>query len=261
MGRKVGYEDVGRGAPLVLIHGYPLNRTVWEAQWQGLSDTARVIAPDLRGFGESEMFAETSDIATYADDVRELLDALGVTEPATILGHSMGGYIALAYLRRYPQHVASLVLANTKMTPDSVEGKAGRDRGIATAKTGGAAAIADGMTPKFFAAATYTNNPALVEKVHGIMLTATVPGIVSALGSMRDRPDSSGTILESGTPILIIASPDDALMPTAEEENMREAAREGSLTWIPGTGHMTAMENPAAFNDAVRAFMRERKVK
>lgn len=257
MGRVVGYDESGSGRPLVLVHGYPLNRTIWQAQWEGLSDRARVIAPDLAGFGESEMVPRPTEIATYADDIRELLDALGVVEPAVIAGLSMGGYVAMAYLRRYPEQVAGLILANTKATPDSIEGKAGRDRSIALAQDKGAEGIAEGMLPKLFSLKTYAAKPDLVAQGKQIMLTATVPGIVAALGAMRDRPDSTGTLLESSAPTLIIAGADDQLMPMSEQELMKQAARNSTLVVIPEAGHLSPMEQPEQFNTAVGEFLRD----
>jgi 3-oxoadipate enol-lactonase len=254
-GRIVGYEDSGSGLPLVLIHGYPLNRMIWKAQWEGLSKSARVLAPDLRGFGESEMVPGTVEISTYADDVREFLQAIGVKGRAVICGLSMGGYIALAYLRRYPENVAGLILANTKATPDSDEGKAGRDKNIALAQEKGAEAIADGMLPKLFAPKTYASNPELVAQARRIMTSSTVPGIVAALGAMRDRPDSTDVLLQSDTPVLILAGSDDALMPMAEQEKMKQAARNSTLVVIPDAGHLSSMEQPDAFNNAVAEFL------
>lgn len=257
MGRIVGYDDRGEGRPVVLIHGYPLNRMIWEAQGEGLANHARIIAPDLRGFGESEMVAGTAtEISTYADDVRELLDALGISEPAIIAGLSMGGYVALAYLRRYPEHVAALILANTKATADSIEGKAGRDKGITLAGTKGAGAIAEAMLPKVLSPKTYTSNPELVAQVNRIMQSATVPGIVGALSAMRDRPDSTDTLLDFSQATLIIAGADDQLMSAADQENMKQAARNSTLITIPDAGHLSPMEQPEAFNKAVAEFLR-----
>jgi pimeloyl-ACP methyl ester carboxylesterase len=254
-GRIVGYDESGSGTPLVLIHGYPLNRMMWEAQWEGLALQARVIAPDLRGFGESEMVDAPVEISTYADDVREFLQALGIEEPAVICGLSMGGYVAMVYLRRYPENIAGIIFANTKATPDSIEGKAGRDKNIALAREKGADAIAEGMLPKMFAPKTYTANTELVEQTKHIMTSATVSGIVGALRAMRDRPDSMSTLLEMSTPTLIIAGADDQLMPMAEQENMKQAARNSTLVVIPEAGHLSSMEQPDAFNHAVAEFL------
>jgi pimeloyl-ACP methyl ester carboxylesterase len=259
-GRTIAYDDRGQGIPLVLIHGFPLNRNIWQAQLEGLSDHARVIALDLPGFGESPAVNVTTEVSTYADDIREFLDKLGVTEPAIIAGHSMGGYVAMAYLRNYPDHVRALILTNTKATADTLEGKAGRDKNINLAKEGGAAAIAGVMLPKVIAPQLAASNPALVEQVKQIMLTATVPGIIAALGAMRDRPDSVGTLLEFSQPMLIVAGADDPLMSAADQVTMDEAARNSDLVTVPNSAHLTPMEQPAAFNHAVKEFLRDRSI-
>ncbi len=256
MGRVVGYDERGQGTPVILIHGFPLNRMIWEAQWEGLMDHARIIAPDLRGFGESEMVEATTEVGTYADDVRELVNALGITEPAIIVGHSMGGYVAMAYLRRYPDHVAGLILVNTKATADTIEAQAGRDKNIAVAKEKGADGIAEEMLPKVFSPKTYTSNPELVAQVKRIMQSASVAGIVGALSAMRERPDSTPTLLEFSQPTLIIAGADDLLMNAADQENMKLAARNSTLVTVPDAGHLTPMEQPEAFNNAVIEFLR-----
>lgn len=257
MGRVVAYDERGEGIPVVLVHGFPLNRMIWEAQWEGLDKHARIIAPDLRGFGESEMVAGTTTVGTYADDVREFLDALGIREPAIIAGLSMGGYVAMEYLRRYPDLVRGLILANTKATPDTIEGKAGRDKNITVAESKGAAGIAEGMLPKVLAPNTYTSNPELVAQVKRIMESSTVPGLVGALSAMRDRPDSTPALLEFSQPTLIIAGADDQLMSAADQENMRQAARNSTLVTIPDAGHLSPMEQPVAFNHAVSEWLRD----
>lgn len=255
-GRMVGYDERGDAAPLLFIHGYPLNRMIWEAQWEGLNHTARVLALDLRGFGESEMVAGTTALATYADDVHEFLQAMALEQPAVICGLSMGGYVALAYARKYGAHVAGLILAHTKATPDSVETKTGRDQSIALAQEKGSVAIAEMMLPKLFASKTYTSNLELVAQVKRIMESATVPGIVGALSAMRDRPDSLDVLQNLQAPTLIIAGADDALMPLAEQEKMQQAASNSTLVVIPDAGHLSPLEQPDAFNHAVAEFLK-----
>ncbi len=256
LGRRMGYIENGQGLPIVLIHGFPLNKSIWQAQLSALAPHGRVIAPDLRGFGESAMPEGTVEISTYADDIRELLDSLGVNEPAIVVGHSMGGYVALAYLRSYPDHVAGVVLTNTKATADTLEGKAGRDKNINIAKEKGAAGIAEGMLPKLLAPSIAAANPALVEQLKDTMLTATVPGIIGALGAMRDRPDSTSTLLEFSQQVLIVAGAEDPLMSAADQSNMKQAARNSALVTIPNSAHLTPVEQPEAFNHAVIEYLR-----
>src|SRR5919199_3529762 len=254
-GRRVAYEDTGSGIPLVLIHGYPLNRTMWEPQLQGLSDGARVIAPDLRGFGESEPVEGETSVGSYADDVRELLDALGVNGPAVLCGLSMGGYIVFEYLRRYPGHVGGVILANTKAGADTAEGRAGRDRSAATARQNGAEAIADAMLPKMLAPATYQNNPELVQRVRRMITSSSVPGIVAALMAMRDRPDSTMDLAMIDKPALALTGADDQLIPPSEAETIARDLPGARLEVLPNAGHLSNLEQPELFNRAVRELL------
>ncbi len=252
--RQVAYEDTGNGRPLLLIHGYPLNRMMWESQLHGLADVARVIAPDLWGFGESEPAGDTA-IGAYADEVHALAEALGATGPAVVCGLSMGGYVAFEYFRRYKDQVAGLILANTKAGPDSEEGKAGRDKSAALARDKGAAAIADAMLPKMLSPKTYTSRPELVEQVKRMMESASVEGIVAALTAMRDRPDSTPTLAQIKQPALVIGGADDQLFPQSEFQNIAKGLTRGRLEILPDAGHMSNFEQPELFNRAVREFL------
>ncbi len=254
-GGLVGYTESGSGRPLVLVHGYPLGRTMWEPQLNGLADVAHVIAPDLWGFGESAPRAETT-METYADEVRDLLDAQGITEPAVLCGLSMGGYITFEFFRRYPERVAGLILANTKATPDSTEGKAGRDQSAALAQEKGAGAITAQMLPKLLSPKTYQAKPQVAEQAARIMTTTTVEGSVAALQAMRDRPDSTPTLAKIQTPALVIAGADDQFFPKSEFENMARALPHSQLELLPDAGHLSNLEQPGLFNRAVREFLR-----
>jgi 3-oxoadipate enol-lactonase len=254
-GVQVAYEERGTGRPLLLIHGYPLNRTMWEPQLHDLADLAHVIALDLWGFGESEPVGSAS-MATYAEQLHKLAEALGAAEPAVVCGLSMGGYVAFEYFRRYQDRVAGLILANTKAGPDSEEGKAGRDKNAALAKEKGAAAIAEAMLPKMLSPKTYASNSELVQQVKRMMESASVPGITAALLAMRDRPDSTPTLAEIKRPTLVVGGADDQLFPQSEFQNMANALADGRLEILPDAGHMSNVEQPALFNRVVRQFMR-----
>lgn len=254
-GRQVAYEEKGNGRPLLLIHGYPLNRTMWEPQVHELGNVARVIAPDLWGFGESEPVAEAT-LGTYAEELHELAEALGATEPAVVCGLSMGGYVAFEYFRRYQNRVAGLILANTKSGPDSVEGKAGRDKNAALAQEKGAVAIAEAMLPKMLSPKTFPLNAELVAQVKRMMESASVPGIVAALMAMRDRPDSTPTLAEIKRPALVMGGADDQLFPQSEFENIAKGIANAKLVILPDAGHMSNVEQPELFNRAVREYLR-----
>src|SRR5258708_7458939 len=134
------FDDTGRGEPLVLLHAFPLDGRMWLAQKDELAGSVRVIVPDLRGFGRSAELAPAHSMGEYADDVAALLDTLGI-DRATIVGLSMGGYIALALARLHPHRLSRLGLADTRSLPDSVEGRAARDQNIALVKSEGVAPL------------------------------------------------------------------------------------------------------------------------
>lgn len=253
-GRQVSYEEAGAGRPLLLIHGYPFNRTLWEPQLHGLADAAHVIAPDLWGFGESAP-VDGATVGVYADEVHALAETLSATGPAVVCGLSMGGYIAFEYFRRYPADVAGIVLANTKAGPDSAEGKAGRDKSAGLAKEKGAAAIAEAMLPKMLSPKSYTNNPELVQRLKRMMESASVPGIVAALMAMRDRPDSTPTLAQIKRPALVLGGADDQLFPQSEFQNMASAIADARLEILPDAGHVSNLEQPDLFNRAVRQLL------
>jgi 3-oxoadipate enol-lactonase len=255
-GFEMAYEDTGGdGIPLLLIHGFPLDRTLWTAQVQGLADAARVIAPDLRGWGESGLPGGAVTMDTYADDLRGLLDALGVKN-AVVCGLSMGGYIAFAFYRQHAHRVRGLILADTKAGPDSPEGKQGRDDNIALARAQGAAAVGDKMLPKMFTPKTLAARADVANAARAMMARQSVAGVVSALKAMRDRPDSTSTLAEITVPTLVIAGAEDQLIPVQEAEAMRAAIRGARLVSIPGAAHLANLEQPDAFNAAVREFLK-----
>jgi 3-oxoadipate enol-lactonase len=251
-GFEMAFDDTG-GAhpPLVLIHGFPLDRTVWAEQVRGLGDAARVIAPDLRGFGGSELPDGAATMDAYAADVAALLDALGV-DGAAVGGVSMGGYVAFAFRRLFPARVRSLVLVDTRPGADSAEAKKGRDDMAALARSAGAAAVAARMLPKMRASGTA---PDVARRLADLMARQPADGIVAALGAMRDRADSTPDLAGIAVPALVVTGDEDALVPPSEADAMAKAIRGARLARIAGAGHLPNFEQPGAFNDAVRAFL------
>lgn len=255
-GFEMAYEDTGgSGTPLLLIHGFPLDRTLWSAQTRALTDVARVIAPDLRGFGESGQPAGAVTVDTYADDLRGLLDALGVKN-AVVGGLSMGGYIAFAFYRAYAHRVRALILADTRALPDSPEGKQGRDKSIAAVREKGASAVADAMMPKMLTPKMQATNAAMTNTVRAMMMRQPVEGIASALAALRDRPDSTPTLAQIAAPTQIIVGAEDTLTPPQDSEMMRDAIHDARLALIPGAAHLSCVEQADEFNRIVREFLK-----
>lgn len=255
----MAYEVGGRGLPLLLVHGFPLNRTLWEPQINDLGDIARVIVPDLRGHGASEPVPGEYPMDLLADDCFALLQDLGEENPVVVCGLSMGGYIAFSFYRRHPQQVAGLILAATRAKPDSPEARDNRDKMAAKADEQGASAIAEDMLPKMLSPRTIATNPELVQRVKHMMANTSVQGIKGALMGMKSRPDSTETLTEIDLPTLILHGDDDQIIPRREAEDMRAALRDGELRVLPQAGHLLNLEQPELFNQAVREFLNKLK--
>lgn len=251
----LAYLDSCDRVPLLLIHGFPFNSSMWEPQVEDVGDVARVIAPDLRGFGRSDAPPAPYNVGMFAEDCANLLLHLGIEGPVIVGGLSMGGYVALEFYRRYPERVAGLVLASTRAGADSAEGRVGRDKAAETARSQGAKAIADSMLPKLLAPQNYEDQPDVVEFLQEMMESASVEGIVGALNAMRDRPDSTSMLREIDVPTLVIHGADDKLIPVAEAEALFNAIPNAELVIIDNAGHVPNLENPDDFNDALLDFV------
>lgn len=253
-GVNLAVDIRGQGPALLLIHGYPLDHTLWEHQLAHLDGWLR-IAPDLRGMGQSDAPDLGYSMATYADDLLAVLNALGV-EKAVLCGLSMGGYVAFEILRRARERVRGLVLMDTRADADSAEGRKGRDVAAAHAREGGAEAIADLMLPKVLARATPGDQPALAAQVRKQMAATPVAGILGALGALKERPDSLPLLptLE-GIPVLVLVGDDDQITPPASAQAMADAIPGARMTVVAGAGHLPPLERPAATTAALAEFL------
>ncbi|MES2521219.1 MAG: alpha/beta fold hydrolase [Gemmatimonadota bacterium] len=254
-GRCVGYDDAGRGLPVLFLHGFPHERSLWTHQRIALSSRVRCIVPDLRGFGESDGVAH--DMDTFADDTVALMDELGVDD-AVVCGLSMGGYIAMAMWRRHPSRVRGLVFCDTRAGADSADGRAARNTMIAKARDEGAAAIAEAQIGKMVGEDTHASRPDVVETVQRMMARQSVPAITGALQALRDRPDSRETVASISVPTLVLVGEHDVLTPPAEAEELLAllpAQAGGRLETIAGAGHASCVERPAAVTHALADFL------
>ena len=256
-GINLTYEDRGAGLPLLFIHGYPLSRRIWEPQLEGLADEARLIAPDLRGHGDSDAMTGPYSMDLLADDCHDLLEALGVTAPVVLCGLSMGGYVTFAFYRKYPERVAGLILAATRSGEDSPQGKTNRDKAADLVRKGGASAIAESMLPKMLSPKSYVERPELVHNVWEIMQGTSLDGILGDLMGMKSRPDSTPGLRNIEKLTLILHGSDDQLIPPSEAMAMRGAIPGARLRLLQDAGHLLNMEQPQLFNKAIREFIRE----
>jgi 3-oxoadipate enol-lactonase len=252
-GITLAYGDEGKGTPVVFLHAFPLNRAMWEPQ-HALADRYRVIAVDLRGHGESDAPLWRCTLDLYAADVIALLDHLNIRQ-AVFVGLSMGGYLIFSLYRRYRDRVAGLVLADTRAEADTPDRKVWRFQLAQRVWTQGPQAVVEDMFPKLLAPATYQSQPSVAEKVRGMIMRAPVSGIVGDLMAIEDRPDAGAGLTSIACPTLVVVGEQDALTSVEENRRIAEAIPGAAFVRIPAAGHLSNMENPEAFNRALRSFL------
>ena len=255
-GIHLAYSDRGSGTPVVLLHAFPLNRSMWDDQVVFLSQGFRVIAIDLRGHGDSQLFSTPYTLDDLARDIRHLLDSLDIHQ-AVFAGLSMGGYILFAFYRLFPDRVKGLILADTRAQADATDERAGRLQMIRTAEAQGAQAIADIMLPRLLSPRTMTTRSDLVSKVRAMIVNNSPATIVADLHAMIDRADSIPSLGQITCPTLVIVGELDRGTPPSDAQFMVEHIRGARLAVLAEAAHLSNLESPEAFNTAMHAFLNE----
>lgn len=255
-GVTIAYSDQGTGLPIVFLHAFPLNRTMWATQERLLSSQFRIITIDLRGHGESDAPLWRYTLEQSADDVRALLGHLEIRR-ALFVGLSMGGYILFAFYRKYAARVKGLILADTKAQADTEEGKNGRFQLVQIAYKKGPSAIADVMIPKLLSPATIQTNPDLVQQVRAMIEGNQISGIAWDLMAMAERPDSVPRLSRITCPTQIIVGELDQATPPSDSKLMADQIPHARLAIIPNAAHLSNLEQPEAFNQIVATFASE----
>jgi len=244
---ELAVHDQGQGPPLLLVHGFPLDHSMWQPLLDPLSRRQRVLAPDLRGFGRSAVTEGLVAMETFADDLARLLDALEVHEPVTLAGLSMGGYIAWQFWRRHQERLAALVLCDTRAAADTVEIARGRLQTAERVLVQGPAVLADAMLERLFAPASRAEAPALIQSTRDVILGTSPHGIAAALRGMAQRPDVTDWLREIDLPALVVCGEHDVISPPAEMRAWAAVLPQSRYVEIPAAGHMAPLEQPQAF--------------
>jgi pimeloyl-ACP methyl ester carboxylesterase len=241
---------------VVLLHGFCGSSAYWEETLPHLGDTGRFIVPDLRGHGlsavpESDVYA----MEHFADDLARLLDALGERE-AVVLGHSLGGYVTLAFAERYPDRLRGFGLIHSTALPDTEEAKAGRDRTAARLLREGAAPFVDELAPRLFSAENRARMPDKVARAAAIGYGTSPAGAARTALGMKARPDRSGLLRGARVPVLLVAGEGDEIV--APQRTFLDIERPGlRKVLLSGCGHMSMLEAPAKLAEAIAGFAEE----
>ncbi|UVT16013.1 MAG: alpha/beta fold hydrolase [Nitrospira sp.] len=253
-GISIAFHEQGRGVPIVFLHAFPLNRMMWAPQETALASQFRIITIDLRGHGESDAPLWHYTLDQAADDVRGVLDHLSIQQ-AVFVGLSMGGYILFAFYRKYADRVTGMVLADTKAQADTDEGKRARFEMAQLAYKQGPRAVADIMVPKLLSPATIRTRPELVQRVRTMIEGNQVSGIAGDLMAMAARADSLPLLNHITCPAHIIVGELDLPTPPSDAQLMADKISDARMTIIPQAAHLSNLEQPGPFNEAVRSFV------
>lgn len=252
--------ESGTGPAVILLHAFPVDSTLWAPQRRALAAAGyRVITPDLPGFGGSAMSAEAPSVDVMADEVAAVMDQMGIAD-AVVGGLSMGGYVAMAMLRRHPARISRLMLADTKASADTVEAAANRERIAAdVVASGSTTGLADAMLPNLLGETTRATRPAVVAAVRRWIGAQPAPAVAWAQRAMATRPDSLADLSTFGGPVLVVVGGEDTISPMGDAEAMAQAASAGgsatTISEIPAAGHLTAVEDPDAVTGALTSWL------
>ncbi|MEV0825771.1 alpha/beta fold hydrolase [Nonomuraea rubra] len=239
----------------MLLHAFPLSSAMWLAQREGLARVCRVITPDLRGFGGSRLGEDEPSLDLMADDVARLLDEEGI-DRAVVGGLSMGGYVTMAFCRRHPDRVLGVILADTKAGADPPAARDNRERIAQAVLSGGSEVLVTEVLPALIGRTTRERRAMVFGRVKGLVQSAPPGAVAWAQRAMAARPDSFETLSGLKVPLLIIVGDEDELSPPSDAEAMAQAVPEGKVEIIPKAGHLSAVEQPEAFNTAVIEFLK-----
>ncbi len=235
---RLYYEEFGKSQPIIFLHGYPLDHTIWLPLMPLLKEYARLILPDLRGHGLSPKPSGIYTMEVMAADVRALMDELK-TERAVLVGHSMGGYVALAFARDFPQRLAGLALVASHCFVDQPERlKLRLENADKVERTGEVAFITEAMLPNL------SPDAAIREEIKTIIMNANSVGVASVLRGMAQRQDTSAVLANLTIPAVIIAGNEDQIIPLERSRQMAALMKQPWLEVIPRVGHMPMLEAP-----------------
>lgn len=244
----IHYVTLGQGTPLMLVHGFPLNHTIWNETAALLEDGAQVILPDLPGHGQSPV-VEPVSMDSMADGLAAILDALGI-EKVVLAGQSMGGYVCLAFARRHPQRLAGLGLVCTQAAADSPEKQLARLAQAEQTLTEGNQRVAESMST------VLTNRPEMATELRRLMSTTPAAGMAAAMRAMAERAEMSAFLPQISVPALVIAGLADAIIPVERAREMAASLPDAQLVELEGVGHSPMMEAPQATAEALLGLLK-----
>ena len=257
-GVRLAVYDEGTGPTTILFaHGFPLSHAMWSGQLEPLAKKYRVIAPDLRGFGTSEVVPGKSTMRRFADDCAAVLDALDVRKPVVFCGLSMGGYVAWQFAKHHADKLRALILCDTKAAADTAEAGETRRKMAEHVLKFGTSAVAEAMPAKLFAKATYAEQPEIVAEIRRTIEATNPQGLAAAQLGMAEREDVRADLptIAGGRPTLVVCGREDAISPVDEMRAIAEGIPGAMFHVVEAAGHMSPVEQPTEFNRVLTEFV------
>jgi 3-oxoadipate enol-lactonase len=244
----ISYSRLGKGMPLVLLHGFPLDHRIWEDIAPRLTSQFDLILPDLRGLGRSTSNKAGYSVLDMAGDIADLMNHLGLKK-VVLAGHSMGGYVTLAFAHSFPDKLLGFGLISSQAVADTAERKVSRYASVEQVEMGGVGVIAESMKGKL------TSNHRLQEQLYHVMAQQPKAGVIDSLKAMAERPDNTDVVRRLRGPVLVVHGAVDQLIPIDRAKEANALARNSKLVILPGVGHMPMMEAPVKCVEALRWFL------
>lgn len=249
--------DEGAGPPLLLVHGFPLDHTMWRHQIAHFKLTHRVIAPDLRGFGRSAVTPDIVTMKQFADDLAGLLPALGENRPVILCGLSMGGYVAWQFAQHHRSKLSALIVCDTKAAADTPEAKKARLESADRLEREGTSFLANTMLPRLFGDELANNPRPFVEETAAVIVRTDPRGAAAAQRGMAEREDFSAKLATIEEETLVLCGERDVISPPEEMKQIAAALPHATYVEIPGASHMAPFEMPEEVNRALEAFLQK----
>ena len=246
----LSYTERGQGPALLFVHAFPLDGTMWHAQLEYFADRYRVVVPDVIGFGASQPPVPWT-MPRMGEELLRLMDHLGIGA-CTLVGLSMGGYIALPFALSFPHRVERLVLAHTRARADTDAEKAARDSMIEGLRHEGVATLPDKMMRRLLGSGASTK---VRDWVRSRIEKISVEAAIHAVTALRNREDQTRNLSRLHCPTLVIAGSGDSILSVTDCEEMAAAIPGGGFGVITNTGHLSNLEDPNAFNDTLEVFL------
>ena len=249
------YNDSGSDKhPIIFVHGFPFNKKTWHPQFGFFSQNNRVITYDIRGFGKSTSGTKEMSMSQFADDLVDFMSHLEI-EKAIVCGLSMGGYILLNAVNRYPEKFSALVLCDTQCIADSLETKEKRQQSISNIPEGGLADFTESFIKNIFLEETLKNEQEMVDKIRNTILATSVTSITTTLKALADRDETCSMLQNIKIPTLIICGKEDKITPPLQAQFLKDGIAHSTLSIIEDAAHLSNLEKPDVFNKELANFI------